>query len=523
MAILKANPANLAGHMKNAKPGDEIELASGRYAGLFTTGAPGAPNARITVRAAQGAQPVFSGADNSVASLVVNQPYWTLEDLLIEPTAKPNSAKPVWLNIRPGGAHAIVRRVTLARDADVKAVKPWNDFGIVVAGDHVLLEDVRAFGMVKGIQIQGGCIRPRLRRCHVGPTYQSTVVVTTSYGIVRGADIDLCRLEDSYIEDAIQWMHNYDLTGDARIADVSALGTIVRRTVMRGCGENALDFKGAGLVVVDGCHISRMAGSNDGPLAGWNYNAVAAVTRGSGASCDNILLRNTTIEECASGVRLLPSNWTIIHNDIQDNNWRPERSDYAGFGIRAPGGARGASIINNAIGGHLGGNIIAPDGIEFVNNPTEAGLPAYPLTETRSAGSGIVVPLGNARYFTDWFGLTDIPLDRIVIGGQLALVTAVNYANQTVTLDRPLQWDDRAPVYLGSDRAVTGVLPDYSQIDGPDPEPDDPDEPPITEPDEGDAWEAGHSLTLTGPAPAIATIRELVQALGGLSIKDNEK
>ncbi|RMG49052.1 MAG: hypothetical protein D6723_14385 [Acidobacteria bacterium] len=70
-----------------------------------------------------------------------------------------------------------------------------------------------------------------------------------------------------------------------------------------------------------------------------------------------------------------------------------------------------------------------------------------PLTRTRSAGSGNVVPVVDASYFTDGAGL--IPGDRVKIGAQPAIaVLHIDWAEQTLTLARPIRWHAGDPVYL---------------------------------------------------------------------------
>ena len=62
-----------------------------------------------------------------------------------------------------------------------------------------------------------------------------------------------------------------------------------------------------------------------------------------------------------------------------------------------------------------------------------------PLTQTTAAGSGTTLPVGNASYFTDGYGL--VTGDTIRIGTETAVVISVDYKANTITLDRQISWN----------------------------------------------------------------------------------
>lgn len=72
---------------------------------------------------------------------------------------------------------------------------------------------------------------------------------------------------------------------------------------------------------------------------------------------------------------------------------------------------------------------------------------AAPLTYTANAGSGKVVALEDASYFTDGFEIWEG--DRIQIGGSAPVrIVKVDYGANTVTLASEIQWEKGAPVTL---------------------------------------------------------------------------
>jgi len=64
------------------------------------------------------------------------------------------------------------------------------------------------------------------------------------------------------------------------------------------------------------------------------------------------------------------------------------------------------------------------------------------LTRTTAAGSGTTMVVQDAGWFSDGFGITGLPGDTIQLQGQTtrAIITAINYTTNTLTLDRPLTW-----------------------------------------------------------------------------------
>lgn len=85
---------------------------------------------------------------------------------------------------------------------------------------------------------------------------------------------------------------------------------------------------------------------------------------------------------------------------------------------------------------------------DFQLAPGSRGIDeAVPLTYTRSAGSGKVVEVADALYFSDGFDV--VPGDRIQIGASGPVsVAKVDYAANTLTLSADIQWEKDAPVSL---------------------------------------------------------------------------
>ncbi len=77
-----------------------------------------------------------------------------------------------------------------------------------------------------------------------------------------------------------------------------------------------------------------------------------------------------------------------------------------------------------------------------------------PLTRTSSAGSGTLLPVLDAHYFSNGYGLT--AGDTIQVGTSTAQVISVNYTSNTLTLNTALTWVSNAPVSY----PYSGAAPD---------------------------------------------------------------
>lgn len=77
------------------------------------------------------------------------------------------------------------------------------------------------------------------------------------------------------------------------------------------------------------------------------------------------------------------------------------------------------------------------------------------LTTTTGAGSGTLIPVNDAGYFFDGFGIPGETGDEIQLGGtsQKATIVEVDFAANTITVDRTLNWSANQGVtyaYLGN-------------------------------------------------------------------------
>jgi hypothetical protein len=477
---------SLAVALTSVRPGDTIQLRSGDYAGTYALRIPG-----VTLEPYPGESPRFTGP------------------------AKLTTSKVAWLHIYSAAAGATVRNLNFTREGDSAALwrVGWNDYGIVVEGPEVTVTGCGLAGMAKGIHVKGSqSTGGTITYNAIGPTIDSNIAIGSSYGVVRGLLVAWNDLGGSYREDGIQFMPNFDAADPA--ADISNLGAIIYSNYIHDCNENAIDLKGAGQVIIDGNKFRRVAGSSNG-APDWNHRSNGVIIRGARTSTGRIIGRNNDCQECCSGFWMFPG-WKFYNNLLQDDNWSPW-DVHQGVGISQREGVKDAALKNNLVRRHLAGDLqLLANATNIECNPTAPG-PGVALTLTRGAGSGRIVAVEDASYFTDWFGRKELPADVIWLGGQRFEVRLVHHDGNAIALDRNAKWGDGDPVFWRSPQPIVGIQPEYTQpvvVEPPNPTqpnpttpteptepPTEPPAPPAPEPVEGEMVQITISVNL---APYLA-------------------
>ncbi len=312
--------------------GDTVQLRTGNYDESITIARSGTSAAPITWTAYTGETPVWRGAVGTYPLLNISNFSYNIFDgirFTWFPASPVANKRFAWINV--GGASAVgneFRNCIIYRTgaiADIWAAG-WDDWGVYISSARsTRLYRCTIYGMGQGVALRGNRtsaaglpvstgttdLDTLVEECTIGPCVQSPVVIGTSYSINRRAWIKNCVLEESYQEDGIQWMQDFDVSNQS--VDVSNVGTYVSGTVIRNCGENGMDTKGARELVFDGCIIYGVTGSNDGPTAGYNRNSMFTVGRGANTTTRQISLRNSIVYDSPCGY-FINGNNTHIHN-----------------------------------------------------------------------------------------------------------------------------------------------------------------------------------------------------------------
>jgi hypothetical protein len=161
-----------------------------------------------------------------------------------------------------------------------------------------------------------------------------------------------------------------------------------------------------------------------------------------------------------------------------NTNLDPKRPIF--YGIRAAAGPVGATAINNLVGLHELDFQAMPDvGNQIIFTSDELGglypkltgdLPwgafaglgdyGWGLTNTLGVGEGDLVPVEDARYFTDWFGRAGLH-EMVYVAGQEAEVIGVDTSANQLQLDRVVRWAGGEPVCWRSPHPKMGLQGAY--------------------------------------------------------------
>ena len=140
-----------------------------------------------------------------------------------------------------------------------------------------------------------------------------------------------------------------------------------------------------------------------------------------------------------------PSSWITDHNLFHNNgnianyyHWDEKR--YSGL-VQFQSNVK--HELNSLEGDPQFVNVAQQDFSLQSNSPARNNGGA--LSWTRGAGSGTVIPVTEAWYFSDGMGVQ--PGDMIRIGGNSAArVLEVDYSNHLITVNTAVSWNDQAPI-----------------------------------------------------------------------------
>ena len=279
----------------------------------------------------------------------------------------PGTKKWALVDVRNSVRNITLRNLYIHKDTEPLSDyrKGYREMGIQVSeSDRVMIEGCQISGMNMGIALRSKCTNTWIKRNRISNTVQSCIVFGTSLGTMRGCLVERNLLEGSVIEDGIQFMQDYNAPDTS--LDVSNRGTIIRNNVIRNNNENAVDLKGARFICIEENVIYGTVGSSDGPLRGWNRNALYGIARGNRTECQDVIIRHNIMYDNPRAIKLHGENTKVYNNTIVFNNRDYTGSD-SSLGTDGSFGFVGIfqqfsnqinlGIRNNIIGGHKTGQV----------------------------------------------------------------------------------------------------------------------------------------------------------------------
>jgi parallel beta-helix repeat protein len=349
------------------RAGDTVILRAGVYNEVIYPKQSGLPGQKITYTRLPGERVVIQGKPGLGQLVVLFRSHIVVDGLELSYGHGLVKANLRWSWVLLGGQNANyneIRNCRLVRQGDPLTLYRqgyWDRGFDIGGGRYNVIENNYIRGLNQGIHVRNGAQYNRIRNNTISETSQSSIVLETSLGVVQGNLIEHNILEGSAIEDGIQFHQNLKLS--TKSTDVSNFGVIVRDNIFRNHAENAIDLKGAAYVVIESNTFYGTIGSNNGPLNGWNRNALNTITCGAGSISRDVIIRHNIFYDNSNGIKLHPG-YKVYHNTIAYNN-RDYTGSNSSFAPKAPTDFVGIiqadatygriGIKNNLIGGHKNG------------------------------------------------------------------------------------------------------------------------------------------------------------------------
>lgn len=327
------------------QPGDTVLVREGTYAEQIWPVRDGVQGSPIVYAAMPGENAVIEGLPGSLV-VVIASDYSVIEGFTIRCQAhlKLLETPEYWVHIV--GNHITLRRCRVVADGDAAfnyGTLKATSRGIVVAGQHNLVEHCYVRGQMMGVVVAGTLPRFTILRFDTLVNHGSSNIVILSHEndskfdrTIQGTLIEDCVIDTSWDEDNIQWEPNYlDHTQPYNV------GTIVRRCRLGHAAENCLDFKGAESVLIDSCFLYSSNGDNNGRFDGLDDNGGPGIELGSGEVSRYVILRRSVIWDNHTGVHMY-DGYRYYNNVFLNNrrSYRGSNGDFAGNDFA------GASIWN---------------------------------------------------------------------------------------------------------------------------------------------------------------------------------
>ena len=340
------------------------------------------------------------------------------------------------------GARRIIVAANEVNNNQVQGIRTWNAVGINIAGNYC------HHNGATGIQVENGSsnIIVEANRCEYNALayeYETGIWIDgTQWAIARSNIV---------ANNAIGMMVS------------SSSGVILRNNVVsrNNGGTNPTMTRGINIrdsssdVVVIHNTVYRNGTSQSAKGAISVYQQIRSV------------LKNNILAETLGPIDLWVDGGCVSDGNVV-YNLRPLAVSFNGSEVsweqyRSASGQDAHSVTRNPM-------LVNPDQGDFT---LAASSPAVNsgvrLTETRTGGSGTSIPVTDARYFTDGFGVGMGDLIRVGKSGPVR-ITHVDHANNSVSVEKELVWakgDGVSLDYLGSASDIGAIEYGTSSEPGP--------------------------------------------------------
>ena len=474
------SPWSLSKANSSLVAGDTAILMDGAYSTTIQPANNGTPGNRITYQAQNQHMATFNGVTN--VAYLVGRTYLTIDGIKAVGVSR-------WVRGESGNSHITITNCYFANASGWESVRfrQGGDGQILTNNSFINGTDNVSIGHGKNHLVEGNYFDTADHTCMVflgceDSIFRYNTLVNPDmklmevFGNRRSPDIGKPPRHIFITDNHFKYTDDYSSSGSSSVAmNFTGEYNVLRRNLVTDCqagflfsqslqsdGEEA-EWNRHNRMYHNVIYDMGQTGS------AWKYNGLGMVIGGQGTNGygDNIIVNNiiykgyhvngrwfsgfpsTTIVGFHSGAG--PEDILLYNNNIY-NGTSPGPTVFADIhdGLH---NSYTVATYDAAFPSYSGGNISL--------NPMMLNAPGYDvhlfggspcidagraLTATSSGGSGTSVPIADATYFTDGFGL--IPPDEIQIGPEVVNIVSVNYGTSVITIDRSISWTNGAPVSL---------------------------------------------------------------------------
>lgn len=467
------SPWSLRAANATVGPGDVVVLHGGTYKASIQPGRNGAPRRPIKYRAAAGQTPIITGVKTAID--ISEKSHIVVEGITVRDVGRFLFAQ--------GASHLTVRRCRFD-----KATK-WESCRLRTMGDYFTLADCVITKGSDSVMLEGGSHHLIEGNTFHTASHTCLVLMGVQRSVIRNNRLanPIQKCSEVFTTRARRKIpkrlseHNLiegNVFGPTSSSGIQYAGnrSILRRNIFRGCKTgmswsnyvSRTDYPEAWYNTGNRFYHNVLYGNRTGVLLVTDKRSPKAHGKdmefGDNVMMSNVLYRNRADrgEKCSQTVQIafdwdaVPQDASVFYNDILGG--RPGQEALYFCDARHGRRRRHAESLplrtwQAFYPQHARHNIEAapkfvdPEKGDFRLQPGSPCIDAGgPLTKTRSAGSGKVIPVVDALFFCD--GHNVVEGDVVRVGPQRVKIVKVDYQANTLSVDRRISWQKGVPVTL---------------------------------------------------------------------------
>jgi parallel beta-helix repeat protein len=434
---IEVNPATLTSGLAAAVGGDEVLLRAGKY-GQIAPPKSGVQGQPIVIRSYPGEEAVVANLSDKVALSLIGRSDIVIEGIKVQ-------------NVLGFGRLEDSSRITIQNLTfkDCTSTGTTGGLKLVRSSHNRILKNRLENGNDSLILQDNSDRNVVLENTFTNARHSLLSIRCSNYNVIRG---------NSFGNPSQKAVEIYDCEGvsDAPVRLNAAKRNLFEGNAFRGTAASTSDYKynaiqhGAQYTVVRRNVVYDCLGG------GFNYQYYSDESL---YVYGNRMYNNTFYANRCYGIIGNSGTTSRYYDNRVSNNLLYKNVACDGRAIQTRISNPSLVILANNALATQDPKFVSETGQDFRLSATSPSINAGAfVTKTAQAGTGTSLQVLDASYFYDGYGITGELGDLIQLEGQelRARITAIDYATNTLTIDRPLTWNAGQGVHL----AYTGSAPD---------------------------------------------------------------